>query len=67
MHRIAGDLHRQRGWPAPAGSAQHSGSPGHSQDRRLRARHGAQITHVPRSARREQRTTSAPATTRKPS
>jgi hypothetical protein len=60
MHRIAGDLHRQRGWPAPAGSAQQSGSLRHGQDRRLRARHGAQITHAPRSPRRQQRTNLRP-------
>jgi hypothetical protein len=68
LTRIAGDLHRQRDWPAPASNAQRSGSPGHGQDRRLRAQHGAQIRHVPRSPRRQQRTNlGPPATTRKSS
>ena len=37
LTRIASDLHRQRDWPAPASNAQRNGSPGHGQDRRLRA------------------------------
>jgi hypothetical protein len=64
---LASDLHSKQVWPTPSGSAPAERLLAPGQARRLRARLGAQITHVHGSPAASSAQTSAPITTRKSS